>query len=546
MTRLDEAGRGRIEAVLYAGDMPAALALADAALAAGHRDPLLFNLVAWRAEEAYDFAAAHAALAQAMALVPHDATIVTAAGRALRKQGRMADACAMFDRAQALDPGFAVPWLERGFAFDASGDVAAAGAAYLRAAELDPGLALAWAGAASMAARQGDPVAVEDFAARALAIDPASAVAHNALAASAIEQGDAAAAATRLRALLAHGGATPEDRIAALTLLGDALDKLDAPADAFAAWSSAKAAFATFHGPRFAHHEPQRRFIERLEARVAAVDAARWQQHAAPAEHGPARGHVFLLGYPRSGTTLVENVLASAPGVVALEERPTFADADEYLVDDDGIDRLLALDAAGRARLRDAYWRRVAANGVAVAGKLFVDMNPMNGMKLPLIARLFPDARIVVMRRDPRDIVLSCFRQNFRVGAPALAFTTLGETARHYAATTAMTEACLAAMPLARHVVRYDALVGDFDRVTQDLCAFAGIAWSEDLRRFDRTARRRGVTTASVTQVRRGLYDGGGAWRRYAAELAPVLPVLAPWLERFGFEPYVAPGATHR
>ncbi len=270
---------------------------------------------------------------------------------------------------------------------------------------------------------------------------------------------------------------------------------------------------------------------------VAAAGPTAWHARVAPPGHDAARGHVFLIGYPRSGTTLTENVLASSPDVVALEERPTFADADDYLLDDDGIARLLALDGAGVARLRAASWARVAAAGVAVAGKVFVDMNPLNGMKLPLIARLFPDARIVVMRRDPRDVVLSCFRQNFRVSAAALAFTALDETARHYDTLMSLTADCLAAMPLAAHDLRYDALVGDFDRTTRDLCAFVGIAWSEDLRRFDRTAQRRGVTTASVGQVRRGLYDGRGAWRRYADQLAPVLPILAPWVDRFGFAP---------
>jgi hypothetical protein len=66
---------------------------------------------------------------------------------------------------------------------------------------------------------------------------------------------------------------------------------------------------------------------------------------------------------------------------------------------------------------------------------------------------------------------------------------------------------------------------------------FIGLEWTDDFHAFDRTAKARGVRTASATQVRRGLYDGGGRWRRYADQLAPVLPVLAPWVERFGFEP---------
>ena len=66
---------------------------------------------------------------------------------------------------------------------------------------------------------------------------------------------------------------------------------------------------------------------------------------------------------------------------------------------------------------------------------------------------------------------------------------------------------------------------------------FAGLAWTDAFRAFDKTAQARGVRTASATQVRRGLYDGGGRWRRYQTELAPVLPILAPWVERFGFTP---------
>ena len=176
-----------------------------------------------------------------------------------------------------------------------------------------------------MAARQGDATAVKELAARALALDPDNAVASSAIAASEIETGDAGAAVARLQAVLSHSAMTPEDRIAALTLFGDAHDKCDAPSAAFAAWSTAQATYAAFHARRFADREPQRKFIERLAARIASVDGARWRTRTAPEGHEPARGHVFLLGYPRSGTTLVENILAGARDVVAIEERPTFA-----------------------------------------------------------------------------------------------------------------------------------------------------------------------------------------------------------------------------
>ena len=542
---LDDTTRRLIDTALGQHDMAGALALADQALAAGIADPLLYNLAAWRCEEAGDFAGAHGWLDRAMVLAPGNAAIVTAVGSALRKQGRLDAAIAIFDEAISLDAGFAVPWLERGFALDAAGSVDAALASYRRAATLDPSLAPAFAGAAAMAARLGLAADVRSFAAQALSLDPGDAVATTALAVSEIEHGDSVAAAIRLRWLLDRAALGAEDRIAALTALGDALDD---PGESFAAYATAKTLFARRHAWRFEGQEAQRAFIDGIAARVARIGRARWHDPIAAPDvamgpaaasdlaSAPARGHVFLLGYPRSGTTLVENILASAPGVEAIEERHTTIDADtEFLTTGDGIDRLMALDAAGVTAFRDAYWARVAASGVDAAGKIFVDMDPLKGIKLPLIARLFPDARIVVVRRDPRDVVWSCFRRNFRVSAAAYAFTTLDETARHYASLMSLMDRCFDRMPLTRHVVRYEDLIGDFDAAIQALCAFAGIDWSPGLRRFDLTAKRRGVTTASATQVRRGLFDGGGQWRRYADQLATVEPILRPWITAFGY-----------
>jgi hypothetical protein len=170
-----------------------------------------------------------------------------------------------------------------------------------------------------------------------------------------------------------------------------------------------------------------------------------------------------------------------------------------------------------------------------VAGRIFVDMNPFNGIKLPVIARLFPDARILIMRRDPRDVVLSCFRINFTPSPAAFAFSDLEETARHYDALMRLIELARERLPLAYHEVRYDRLVADFEPTVRAMAEFVGMEWTDDFRTFDKTAQKRGVRTASATQVRRGLYDGGGRWRRYAEQLAPVLPILAPWIDRFGF-----------
>lgn len=531
--------RQAIEHALAANDIAAAATLAEAALAAGEVGTMLLNLAAWRREEAGDFAGAEALLQRALALAPRDATIVAAIGAVRRKQDRLDEALLLFDAAARLDPAFAVPWLERGYALAAGGSLRLARDSYARAAELDPLCAPAFAGIAAVAAQLGDAAAARLAATRALALDAGNATATLALGELDIEHGAAERAAASARALIRRADLTPENRVAALTLAGDALDRLDACGQAFAAYTEAQALAGAAYAARVGPTRSHRALVEWLTASVAPATprtVARLENEVA--------NHVFLIGYPRSGTTLVENVLASAEGVEALEERPTLAAADRaFLADDAGLGRLAALDTAGDAadgettRLRAAYWDKVAAAGITAAARTFVDMDPLKGIKLPVIARLFPNAKIVVMHRDPRDVVWSCFRRNFRLSPATFEFTSLDRTARHYDAVMRLTERCLEMYPLAVHRLRYDALVADFDTTTAALCAATGVPWSAAMRRFDATARRRGVSTASVGQVRRGLYDGGGQWRRYAAQLAPVMPLLTPWVERFGFAP---------
>jgi Tfp pilus assembly protein PilF len=534
---LDHARRARIEQALAQGDIARAATIAEVALGDGQADPMVLNLAAWKREEAGDFAGAHRLLRRALALAPGDVMILGAIGAVLRKEGRLEESLAVLDRAVAAEPGHAAAWLERGYALDDLRSAPEAGESYARAVALDPNMAPALGKLADAAARRGAREEARRYGERALAVDPCEPAATAALAALEIESGEAAQAERRLRALLA-GPLKADDLTRALTLLGDALDRQDRPAEAFEAYGRAqqnfRKAYADILAPT-ADRPSHRRFIERI---AAEVEGARPMDRpeAPPPTPGAAATHVFLLGYPRSGTTLVENILASAPGVVALEERDTLADIDRALVPNDGVmPDLDALSPELKAKLRAGYWERVRRMAGDVEGRIFVDMNPFNGIKLPVIARLFPGARILVMRRDPRDVVLSCYRINFTPSPAAFAFSELEEAARHYDALMRLTELCRERLPLAYHEVRYDRLVADFEPTVRAMAEFVGLEWTDQFHAFDRTAQARGVRTASATQVRRGLYDGGGRWRRYEAQLAPVLPILAPWVERFGF-----------
>ena len=526
------ARRAAVERALAAGDVAQAAVLAEQALAAGDDDPLFLNLAAWRREEVGDYRGAHALLRRALALAPGDVLISGSLGAVLRKEGRLTEALTVLDRVVAAEPRHVAAWLERGYTLEALRLEEPAAESYRRALALDERLAPALGKLADIAARRGHGDEARALAGRALTLDALEPAASAALATVALEARDGAAAERHLRPLLDR--VSGDDRTRTLTLLGDALDRQDRPAEAFDHYRAAQANFRDTYRDALApdaHRPSHRAFIERVAAQMHTPAQRASSEHIA----GAASTHVFLLGYPRSGTTLVENVLASAGGVTALEERDTFAGSDGVLLrNDGGMPDLDKLDPALMTRLRADYWARVAAMGAATGGT-FVDMNPLNGTRLPIIARLFPDARILVMRRDPRDVVLSCFRINFTPSPAAWCFSDLEEAARHYDALMRLTERARALLPLAFHEVRYDRLVSDFAPTVRDMADFIGLPWTDAFLRFDKTAQARGVRTASATQVRRGLFDGRGQWRRFAGQLAPALPILRPWVERFGF-----------
>lgn len=478
-------------------------------------------------------------LSQRMAMnsPPHDPYDLIVTANQLRQQGRLRDALLHCDAALQIDPHFVIAWLERGYAFASGGSMHSAADCYGQALACDPDCAPAHAGLASIAARDGDSPEGRCHALAALLIEPSNAVAAAALATMELESGGAAAARALVEPLVAAINRPDADRALLAGILGDACDRLGDVDAAYRAYVLCKGDFAELNAPLFAGRWTHREFVEQVHAGLLAMDPSGWRPGSALRPTGSAATHVFLLGYPRSGNTLMENILASIPGVCALEERPTLRNSDmEFLVHDAGLERLSSLNEAEVDPFRQAYWDKVVESGADLSGGAFVDMDPLKSLRLPLIARLFPDARVLIMRRDPRDVLWSCFHTNFALTNAAMEFTSLEATARHYDAMMCLIDSALEHLPLSAMEVHYHRLVQDFTTQTREICEFLQLPWTQELSRFDKTARTRGVSTASAGQVRKGLYDGTRQWQRYAHFLEPVMPILQPWIERFGYD----------
>lgn len=311
-------------------------------------------------------------------------------------------------------------------------------------------------------------------------------------------------------------------------LIGNIAERLGDAPRAFAAFTAMNAAAIAEappqRGPSF------RAALEVESARWTPAWAAAWTPPLAPdpARHDP----VFLVGFPRSGTTLLDTMLMGLPELCVLEEQPMVTEVARLLGSEDPA----ALIGLQCAELREAYFASARAHGWDGA-RWLVDKHPLNMARVPLIHRLFPEARFILAERHPADVVLSCFMANFTLNHAMRSFTDLKEAARTYDAVFTAWDKALALFPVAARAVRYERLVEDPRAELQPLVEWLGLAWNDRLLAHEETARTRSrVRTASYAQIGERLYTRArGRWRRYEEQLAPVMPILAPWIRRMGY-----------
>jgi tetratricopeptide (TPR) repeat protein len=297
-------------------------------------------------------------------------------------------------------------------------------------------------------------------------------------------------------------------------------------------------------GARLAAELPEYAAQDRgLVASLLAQDAAafdpamllRWREDA-PADDGPAP--IFLLGYLRSGTTLMQEVLACHPSVTVADEVPLLSGTHAALPA--GPSRLAVLDALDRPALTKlrARYRRLAAMrlGPETNTKCLVDKFALNVIDLPVILRLFPEAPILFMVRDPRDACLSSVLQLMPPSPSTVNLLDWEDAVRFHALITATWRRYRDALELHASEVRYEALVDDLEGTIRKMLAPLGLEWSEGMRSFHRNAATRAISTPSRSQVTRPLNRASlERWRDYGPEFAQVEAITAPALRDWGY-----------
>lgn len=262
---------------------------------------------------------------------------------------------------------------------------------------------------------------------------------------------------------------------------------------------------------------------------------AEWHASWEPREILDARADpTFLVGFPRSGTTLLDTLLMGHRDTVVMEEQPPLNLVEETL---EGIGSLPTLSASDIREARDLYFGEVSKVADWDGRRMLIDKSPLFIYRLPLIHRLFPRAKVILALRHPCDVVLSCFMSNFRLNSGMANFLRLEDAAEFYDLSFTHWLRARELLDVDVHQIIYENLVEDVEATVRPLTEWLGLEWNAELLDHTKTAKSRGlITTASYSQVTEPIYKRAkGRWLRYRDHLAPIFDTLAPWALRFGY-----------
>ncbi len=470
-----------------------------------------------------------------------DARVILA--DALKQGGRLSDAAEQLSRALADGDGlskFSVGAVHNnlGSVYKSLRRDDKATECFEAAVAAEPGSPDIQAKYADWREQNGDVDKALGAANKALEIEPSHQEARMVLARIHMRDGEAEKARDVLEeALASHDSDTRHPSV--YMDLGRIYDRLDDQEKAFAAWREGNERLSRSDKWRRQDGGDYLSQMGRIKAWIEKKPATSSVGSRAQADESvPA----FLVGFPRSGTTLLETALESSGAFIVSDELPFLTDLIRAVPDIIGAEfryprDLDRLDDNAIGHLRDAYWERVAkAMGNPPRDRRLLDKLPFNLSHLGLVERLFPEAGVVMSLRDPRDVCLSNFMQNFEPNEATAMFLDLETTAKGVAAMGDLWLAYRSRLSLAWREVRYEETVADFETVLRGILDFLDAPWNDDvLRYFEKTKGRR-ITTPSARDVATPVYSRAkGRWEKYRFAMEPVLPILDPAAENLGY-----------
>jgi len=437
-------------------------------------------------------------------------------GAALYLKGKPEQAISQYQQALIIRPEFLLALKNLGLALMAVGKLDEANNAFQKALQIKPGYVDAIIGEATVLQHQGDYQAAYDRLSPLIESGLKHAGLGHTYAEICRHLNNCQDAADYMEWLLKNEQLTPIARRNSHYTLGALYDRLHSYERAFRNYNMANALHPDTFDPN-EHNILIEEFIRTFTWNFM-VTAPRATQHT--------QLPIFIVGMPRSGTSLVEQILSSHPDVFGAGELTDIGNLAGTLQTRLNSKTtyptcLSSLSREALDSLSDPYLKQLRE--LSPAALRVTDKMPQNFLHLGLIALLFPKARIIHCTRDPRDTCLSIFFQNFSASHSYAA--DLQHLGTYYHQYQRLMDHWKTILDLPLLEIRYENMVKNQEAVSRELVAFAGLEWDERCLRFHETGRY--TTTASYDQVRQPIYSHSiGRWRNYERHLEPLLDAL--------------------
>ncbi len=248
---------------------------------------------------------------------------------------------------------------------------------------------------------------------------------------------------------------------------------------------------------------------------------------------------LFLIGFPRSGTTLLDTILRSHPSIEVLEEIPIinrFID-ELYLNKNFTLNDLQNTNPDLINEMRDYYFKQLDSYKKDKEKKITIDKMPLNIVHVGEIHRFFPNAKFILALRHPYDCVLSCFMQNFMLNHAMANFLNLDDASKLYDLTMSLWKKYIKVFKVDYHIIRYEDVISNFEVTIKALLSFLKVQWSDNVKEFYKTAEKRGIiNTPSYNQVNQPIYsDSKYRWKNYKKEFVNSKNSLDKWVKEFNY-----------
>jgi len=321
-------------------------------------------------------------------------------------------------------------------------------------------------------------------------------------------------------------------------MLGDLHDRLGNNTQAMASFQESNRLIDQYERPSGVNKNDYLARVRMLKTFFDAADPGQWPSLS------PDDGltdPTFLVGFPRSGTTLLDVILRGHPEIATLEEYPLISAAVSALHEcSDGEPAAIeAMSADDLRRFRRAYLdeRSKHLSDEDQAKPIIVDKLPLNLIEAGFIQRIFPDAKFILALRHPCDSVLSCYMHTFKLNSAMANFLNLADAAHLYDEAFSTWQVYRDKMPISAFEIRYEDIVADLENTIRPLISFLGLDWHDGVLDHIGTARKTRIDTPSYNQVIEPIYKrADGRWTKYADAFAPIMPTLEPWILKHGYE----------